>query len=125
MTNETTETKGLGWKEYFDQHPDFCKLSPKPWDSRDGSMTRFYFGDFYLQRKMVLGARGSSYYDQHRIAKSDTSYVVSDDVTWHGDATSLAEIQTAAGPCSMDELYQRLVALTSRPKSRRLALRTK
>ncbi len=109
----------MSWNEYFETHPEFAKLSFKAWMSRDGNLSRMYFGESYLQRKIVEEGRGAGYYDQHRIAKGDTMAVVSDDVTWTGDEQLFSTIRAAAGECDLNELWQRLVALANRPKSRR------
>ena len=113
------ENTTISWNDYFKAHPEFAKLTPKFWTSRDGNLSRMYFGESYLQRKIVERQRGGGYYDQHRIAKGDTMEVVSDDVTWIGEDQLFATIRAAAGECDLNELWQRLVALTARPKSRR------
>lgn len=107
------------WNEYFESHPDFAQLTPKFWESQDGNTARMYFGDSYLQRRIEEQPRGgASYYDRHRIAKGDTMAVVSDVVTWVGGDDLLATIRLAAGECELAELWQRLIALLNRPKSR-------
>lgn len=123
----------MSWDEYFETHPEFAKLTPNAWYSRDvlarrdcwvlvGNLYRMYFGESYLQRRIVEEGRGAGYYNQHRIAKGDTMDVVRDDVTWVGDDQLFATIRAAAGECDMNELWQRFVALTNRPKSRRKPL---